>query len=434
MMIYALAALTIILATLGVFFWLRYSKLNIEFDFTSKELAEAKHFKNSLDAEKLSLIKDNEALSAELKHHKQLIQEFKKLKEESKETNKAVLFDLGNKLSKQLIDLHKKENQESRELSEQNIKKTSAKFNNEFERVVNMVGSLNKEISQSKDTVDIIKNSLLSPSGAGALAEITLENILKSSGLKANIDFMMQYSVSGEDENSILRPDSVIFLPSNKLMVIDAKASKFLVDEKENLQKLAKTMNNHLRSLSSKNYAQVVRKDVEGKLKDNPGNIVTLMFLPSEHAIEKLCEADPEFMNKAWRANIFPVGPAGLMNMLSFAKFQISEQLMMHNNIQIIEEIKKLIAAIHSMSEHSNRLGNSIASAVNNYDKFAASFNRNFLSKAKKIGNMGVSTDSKKEQTPLQRMQVVTSKAELIDVAEEGENEAKSAQKKLETS
>jgi DNA recombination protein RmuC len=177
-------------------------------------------------------------------------------------------------------------------------------------------------------------------------------------------------------------------------------------------------MNNHLKSLSGKGYADMVRKNIENK-GYSLTNIVTLMFLPSEHAVEKLIEADSDFMNKAWKANIFPVGPAGLMNMLSFAKFQISEQLMMQNHLQIIEEVKKLMASVGLMAEYSSKLGNSISSTVSHYDKFAASFNRNFLSKARKLNKMGIEGGLKKDQESLQRIQVFVTKSELIEAEAE---------------
>ena len=364
-------------------------------------------------------------LSEKLKYQEKMISDFEKLKEESKESTKVILFELGNELSKQLIEIHKKENRESRESSEKNIQETAKKFNSEFERIVGMVGSLSKEVAQSKDIVDVIKNSLLSPSGAGALAEITLENIIKSSGLRLNTDYRMQYSVQDENQDT-LRPDSIVFLPSNRVMIIDAKASKFLVDEADP-KSLAKTMNSHLRSLSGKSYADAVRKDLSVK-GNNISNIVTLMFLPTEHAIEKLLDADNKFMNKSWKYNIFPVGPSGLMNMLSFAKFQISEQMMTHNHQKIIEEVKKLMTSIGSMTEHSTRLGSSISSIANHYDKFAASFNRNFLSKVRNISKMGVEGGLKKTQASLQRFQVIASNSELIEV------EAEEELKKLEES
>ena len=184
-------------------------------------------------------------------------------------------------------------------------------------------------------------------------------------------------------------------------------------------------MNTHLRSLSGKNYAELVKKNLLNKNR-NIGNIITLMFVPSEHAIEKIIEADSDFMHRAWKDNIFPVGPAGLMNMLSFAKFQISEQMMMHNHQLIIEEVKKLISSVGIMAEHSVRLGGSLSSAVNHYDKFAASFNRNFLSKARNISKMGIDGGLKKTQASLQRFHLVASQSELVEIeSEDGSEETK---------
>lgn len=428
-MFYIPVVLSVILATALAYTAYKNAGLKMHLRFLEDTNRSDKEELESLEKSKIEYIQKIEQLSGKLNYQQQFIEEFEKLRDESKQSTKAALFDLGSELSKQLIDLHKKENKETREFSEKNIKETTQKFNSEFERIVGMVGSLSKEVSQSKDTVDVIKNSLLSPSGAGSLAEITLENILKSSGLRANLDFIMQYSAYGADAET-LRPDAVVFLPGDKLMIIDAKASKFLVDDKDDIKNLAKTMNSHLRSLSGKNYSDVVKKTLSEKRDVKVGNIVTLMFVPSEHAIEKIIEADSDFMNKAWKSNIFPVGPAGLMNMLSFAKFQISEQLMLHNHQQIIEEVKKLISSIGTMADHSARLGNSISSVVSHYDKFAASFNRSFLSKARSIGKMGIECDLKKTQESLRRLHVVSSKADLIDV--EPEDNTDEEVKKLE--
>ncbi|MGC0371439.1 MAG: hypothetical protein DGJ47_000128 [Rickettsiaceae bacterium] len=415
MLLYILSSLLGITSLLSIWLLIERAKVKAQSDGLAKSVEESVSELQDLRSQNLDFIRKIEQLSEKNSYQESLLSESKKLQQESNDQTKAALFDLGNKLSSQLIDLHKKENNETRKVSEKNIENTAVKFNREFERISNMVSTLNKDISESKDTVDIIKNSLLSPSGAGALAEITLENILKSSGLRSNIDFHLQYNVSDEHEGNILRPDAVIFLPDDRLMVVDSKASKFLVDQNSNPQQLAKTMNIHLRSLSGKNYADSVKKHLKDRRK-KVSSIITLMFVPSEHAVEKIMEADPDFLNKAWNANIFPIGPAGLMNMLSFAKFQISQQKMNENNLQIIEEVKKLISSISTMTDHSMKLGNSISSVVNNYDKFAASFNRNFLSKAKKLSAMGVDNSIKKDQEALKRFQIFTSKSELIEV------------------
>ncbi|WP_342259962.1 MULTISPECIES: DNA recombination protein RmuC [unclassified Candidatus Tisiphia] len=403
----------VVLFSLFVWFYHKTTKLNAELGFLSNNYLEANKQNQILQQEKISYIQKIEQLSSKVDYQNQLIAEADKARQESYVSAKNALFDLGNELSKQLIEIHRRENQEARELSEKNISGATSKFNNEFERLINMVGSLSRDIEQSKGTVDIIKQSLLSPSGAGLLAEITLENILKSSGLRSNLDFIIQYSVTTTD-NLKLRPDALVFLPSGNLMVIDAKASKFLVDLGQDSSNLSKTMNNHLKSLNSKDYAENVLASFQDK-KEHFGNIVTLMFVPTEQAIEKILIADNNFLYKAWESNIFPVGPAGLMNMLSFAKFQISDYRRSENHKLIIEEVRKLLTSIASLAEHSQKLGNNIQHIVNNYDKFAASFNRHFLSKARNIQKLGIDIGNKTIQHPIERYQLVSSKSEIID-------------------
>ena len=425
---YILLAAAIFVVIFTIYLIYRNIQLKTEVRFLNSDLAFHKEQNQALEQEKITSTEQMQHLHSKVENQQQLITDFDKMREESQKMTKAALFDLGNELSKQLIEMHKKENQETRELSEKNIKNTTENFNKEFERLVNMVGSLSKDIENSKETVDVIKNSLLSPSGAGKLAEITLENILKASGLRNKLDFFMQHSITGENEEK-LRPDAVIYLPGNNIMIIDAKASKFLVNNQGidniNDKNLMRTMNNHLRSLSSKDYAENIVKAVnnKNKAKNNIGNVITLMFLPTEHAVEKLIEADQQFMYKAWKVNNFPVGPTGLMNMLSFAKFQISEQLMMQNQQLIVEEVRKLLLSVSSLTEHSGKLAATIKNLVNHYDKFAGSFNRNFLSKAQSLSKLGINTGIKKEMINLQRYQLVTSNSEMIELAADENNE-----------
>lgn len=396
------------------YFALKVVGLRLQVRYLSADNAEMSSQNELLQQEKISHIKKIEQLSSKIEYLEKLTVEADRLKKESLDSAKAALFNLGGELSKQLIEISKRENKEARELAEKNIGNIGTKFNSEFERLVNMIASINKEVEHSRDAVDLIKQSLLSPSGVGRLAEITLENILKASGLKAGLDFVIQHSINTE-ENSRLRPDAMIFLPNGNLMVIDAKASKFLLDDLEP-GNLSKTMNIHLKSLTGKEYGENVITNFNKLRKDSSlNNVITLMFLPTEHAVEKIFDADNGFMNKVWAANIFPVGPAGLMNMLSFAKFQIAEQMRSENHKSIIEEVRKLIISISSISEHSQRLGTNIQAMVNNYDKFAASFNRNFLSRAKNIQKLGIDAGSKNITSTLERYHLISAKSELVD-------------------
>jgi DNA recombination protein RmuC len=410
-----------ILGAAAIFFIHLLSSTKIRLGFALNDNIKLANLSDELAEEKIIHIKRIQELTSQIEYLTKANNDQERLRKEAFDSAKASLFDLGAGLSKQLLELHKQESKEVRDMSEKNIATTSEKFNAEFEKIVGMVGLLTRDLDQSKSTVDLIKKSLLSPSGAGKLAEITLENILKSSGLKASIDFNMQHSMSKED--GLLRPDAVIFLPHDNLMVIDAKASKFVVEmaeaesdgERKSLgAQLMKTMNTHLKSLVSKEYAENTIAHYHLKAQ-HFGNVMTLMFLPTEAALEQISALDPQFIYKAFQQNIFPVGPSGLMNMLSFARFQINDHQRSENHHMIIEEVRRLLGSVVTLAEHSQKLGNNIQSLANNYDKFSASFNRNFLPKARKVQNLGVDT-GKDVIKPLERYHVISADVDMIEV------------------
>ncbi|HJD57666.1 MAG TPA: DNA recombination protein RmuC [Rickettsia endosymbiont of Ceroptres masudai] len=411
------AAVLLILLALIIWFYVKTKTLKTQLQFLSEQNLEIINNNQLLNQEKIGCLQKIEQLKCKVEYQEQTIKDSEKIREESFASAKAALFDLGKDLSKQLIEIHKMENNAARELAEKNIATASGKFNSEFERLITMVGALNKDIEQSKGTVDLIKQSLLSPIGAGLLAEITLENILKSSGLRPNLDFIMQYVLTTTDSGK-LRPDALILLPSGNLMVIDSKASKFLVDEQDNSGNLSKTMNYHLKSLANKDYAENILTNLNKK-DQSFNNVITLMFLPTEQAVEKVIAADPEFLQKAWSCNIFPVGPAGLMNMLSLAKFQITDHRRSENYKVIIEEVRKLLSSIGTMADYFQKIGNNLHNMVTNYDKFAASFNRNFMSRVKNIHKLGIDSGNKAMPAALERYQIVSSKSEIIEVEAE---------------
>ncbi|KJV56770.1 rmuC family protein [Orientia chuto str. Dubai] len=403
----------------------KITKLKLKLTFIEENYNKLLQHAEQLELDKLSSIQEIQELKTRIEFIKLDNNKKEKMNEEALQLAKASLLDLGNDLSKQLIALHKQETEQSRRLSENNIYNINLKFQQEFQKLLEIIAVLNNKVDESTKIVEVIKSSLLSPSGVGMLAEITLENILKASGLRAKYDFIMQCNLTSNEDNGRLRPDALIFLPGNNLMIIDAKASKFLIDmphttdsavDTAKADRLKKSINLHLKNLSSKEYAKAIVDSYQFEA-HNFNNIITLMFLPTETAIENLSNIDREFIHRSWELNIFPVGPSGLMNMLSFAKFQIKEQMRYENQKLILNEVEKVILSITLLTEHAHKLGNNIQSIVNSYDQFAASFNSNFLSKAKTIQQLGIETKKSRNidnsKLMLPRYQLVSSKSDI---------------------
>jgi DNA recombination protein RmuC len=374
------------------------------------------------------LDKANELLKLKLQENLAMQEEWSSLKERSIENAKAVIFEVGNKLSSQLVEAHQRETENFAKRSQEKFAETTTNINKSFENITQTIGHLYSQVNDSKKTVDIVKQALLSPSTAGSLAEITLENILKNSFLVKEVDYIMQYSFASVENEQSYRPDAVVYLPGDNLMIIDSKASKFFIEcsEDDNIavkQKLVASMRNHLKSLISKNYKDAIKNSL-GKNNRKFNHITMIMFLPSEKALEKLHELDHEFISKAWAHNIYPAGPIGVMNILSHARFQISQNNQIQNFQQIIDEINILIKNLSSFAESAKKMGTSIHSAANNYDKMASVFNNKIITKIKKLTDYGlVEKNNDKNLESLKRFQLVSNTPiEVIDVASDDED------------
>jgi DNA recombination protein RmuC len=353
---------------------------------------------------------------------------------QSIENAKAAIFDVGNKLSHQLIAEHKRESDNHKEEAQKQFKLTTENLYKDFSTLSQVIASLKEQVTTSQSSTDMVYQALLAPNTVGGLAEITLENILKSSNLLVNIDYQIQYSIVDQDNNRF-RPDAVIFLPGDNILVIDSKASKFFLElgkaktkqEEDQIKlKLKNTMRNHLKSLSSKDYRQAIASHLQNK---KIKHVSTLMFLPTESSVERLQDIDSQLISDAWQNNIFPVGPMGLVNILAHAKFQISEELKNENYHSIINEVSSLLYNIANIAEHAKKLGNSLYNSVGFFDKFAASFNTNLISKAKRIEKLGITVKSNKQMPEMltryqviqgSKMAMIESEAVEEDLSEEG--------------
>src|SRR5579872_2116119 len=186
----------------------------------------------------------------------QRIAEFARLREESVEAAKAAALATAQALSSKLLDDHKREATAQREEAETRVREASLGLTKQVEEIAKAVAALHGQLQEKGKTLDTLWRALSSPGGAGQLAEIGLANTLRGFGLESGRDFLLQVTTADEESGRRLRPDAVVFLPGNSALVIDCKASKFLVDiateEAGAYEGLARTMNQHLKSLVEK--------------------------------------------------------------------------------------------------------------------------------------------------------------------------------------
>ncbi len=368
--------------------------------------AQRKELKEKLEASE-DEVRDYEREAARLEQRlldmKKEKEAFEAYKEEFKQFAKSSVMEAGNQLSSKLLEDHKREATLVQKRTQEEAQKHSQKLVEQYEKASATLAQLHGNVQANSKQMDTVMRALSNPGGAGMMAEVGLENTLKQFGLEPGRDFNMQFHMAGEHGN--LRPDAVVYLPQETVMVIDAKASKFLLElaevegtdeEPEVLKKLVATMHNHIKALATRDYKQAILLHMkkEGRTVQ-PGRIWNVMYVPSEAALEKIRRADKAFQEQLQKNDIMAVGPSGLQALFSLTRTYIAEAKQAENEQHIIGLLGELLDATTTTLGHVGKVGESIKNSARHFDGFARSLNKNILPKMSKLSQLGI--EHKKE-------------------------------------
>lgn len=377
---------------------------HIFYKITKRDNLLLKNEVENLSSSNLDHIREIERLQERIKNLCDTITELRNIRESTIDATKSHMFELGNNIADNLLKLHKRESEEQRKINENNFNTVVNNITTEFDKIVHNVIKLNEEMSQSRTSIENIKNAFISPIHAGQFGEITLDNILTQSGLRKGTDFILQPSINISNEHR-LRPDAFIFLPSNALIIVDAKWSKFIIDSDP--KSFVRTIYAHIKNLYSKDYQNCADEYYKKKF----NNKIVVMFLPTDTSVDKIHLADSQCINYAATKDIYIVGPSGMMGMISIARSKIQDDAKEKSYDAIMTEVTKLIQSITNLAEYANKLGSNIQTLTNSYDKFAGSFNRTFLSKVKNIIAYGAQSISTPDSIQtIDRYQIIASR------------------------
>ena len=364
-----------------------------------RRLAELGQQRETAMAAQLSAQSELAGAKQQLAAAEKRMAEFERVQVEMLTSAKAAVLEGGTQLSSKLLEDHKRENAESREAAEKRVQSASESFLKQVETLANAVAALEGRIQENGRVLDTVWRSLSNPSGAGQLAEVGLANTLKAFGLEQGRDFLLQFSTQDE-EGRRLRPDAVVFLPSNGVMVIDSKASKYLLEiaasegtagEEEAYRNLGRTMNQHLRALGEKDYAAAIRSSWREAGHDQDiARTVSVMYLPNEAALDKLNRADAEFLHNARARGIYLAGPTTLHCLISLASAEINLMKQVENQQRIVAAAEALLDGLTGALTHVADVGKNIGRAAEFFAKFANSANRFVLPRARRLAALGL--------------------------------------------
>ena len=284
---------------------------------------------------------------------------------------------------------------------EEHVSALEAKRVDSFGQLTGLIENMRVGQEAIRQEAARLGNSLTNaPKARGRWGEQQLKNVLEQCGLAEHTDFTLEHSIDTEDGR--LRPDAIVNVPGQKKLVIDSKVSlnayqeAFEADSDEArttaLDAHAKSMRNHVQQLGAKSY--------QSQFEDAPDYVV--MFVPGEHFVAAALEHDPTLWDFAFERRVLLATPTNLVAICRTVAQVWRQDGLAHEAQEIGRMGAELYERLAVAADHLKRVGGGLESAVNNYNKFVGSFERNVLSSGKRLAEKGIEIGKREiEDVPL---------------------------------
>ena len=343
----------------------------------------------------IPLEESHEKKSEELKQMKNILSlEFKNLSNEIFE-EKSKKFSSNNKETISTILDPLKERIQNFENKVEKSNQANSEWNGRLQEQIKSLKELNLQMSKEAEN---LTHALKGDSKTqGNWGELQVENILKKVGLKEGVGYDKEKNFKNEDDDN-QRPDYIVNLPDGKNIIIDSKVSLTAYanyfntknsDEKKNLLKdHVKSVNNHVKNLSEKNYQN---------LELNQPDYI-LMFIANEPALGLALIEDSQIYDKALENNIIIVSTSTLLATLSTVAFMWKQDNQNKHALEIARQAGALYDKFCSFSDELIKIGSNIDSTKKTYSdamKKLVDGKDNLVRKSERLKELGAKASKK---------------------------------------
>lgn len=351
---------------------------------------------NFLTSENSSLKANNSSLNDKLTTQKDEIIEIQKtshlqfekianqiLEEKSgkfTETNKSNIEALLKPLGEN-IEIFKKKVEDTYD------KESKQRFSLE-DKVKELIEQTNKVSSEANNLATALKGQAKKQGNWG---EIILESILQKSGLEKNREYFIQKNIK-DDDGKNLRPDVLVNLPDNRIIIIDSKVSLVAYDRfssSDTTEEQTIYLKEHLNSI----YGHI--NDLSGKQYDNLESSLdfTMMFIPIEPAYLIAIQGDQELWSYAYSKRILLISPTNLIACLKLIADLWKREMQSKNAMEIVKRGELLYEKFISFIESIEDIGKNITRTQNSYNAALGQLKTgsgNLVGQAMKLKSLGL--------------------------------------------
>lgn len=260
-----------------------------------------------------------------------------------------------------------------------------------------------------------LAGSLRSSTVRGAWGEVQLRRVLEASGMLARCDFDEQVTaVSAHDRG--VRPDVVVRLPGDKVLVVDAKApmNAFLDAQGEDLgdDERGDLLREHAASLA-KHVSALATKEYWSAFREGPEMVVC--FVPSDAMLGAALAAQPSLHDQALSQRVVLVGPGSLMALLRTVAFTWQQDALSSSARELLDLGRDLHRRLATLGTHTAKVGRSLQSSVEAYNAMVGALESRVMVTARRMNDLDLVDDELPVLTPVESAPRPLTAQELID-------------------
>lgn len=247
-----------------------------------------------------------------------------------------------------------------------------------------------RQTAQLRDQTASLSGALNSSGVRGTWGESQLRRILEHSGMLARCDFDEQVSAVSSHDVTV-RPDVVVRLPDDKVLVLDSKAplGAFLQAQAEDitpaertglLRQHARALRGHVDTLAAKSYWTAFRTTPE----------LVICFVPSDAVLAAALQAAPDLYDHAQAKKVVLASPATLLAMLRALSFAWQQDTLADRAHDLVGLGTELHQRLGTLGRHVTSMGSALRRSVESYNSMIGTLESRVMVTSRTLQEIGI--------------------------------------------